>query len=70
MKNNNNSIVKKLPGKSYKKIAEETGMSISTVIAVLKGRRNITAENMIIIEKALEIIKKTEELKKAMKCKK
>jgi len=45
------------PRHFYKKISQETGLSVSTIRNVLKGRNASRKTKLMVIEKSVEILK-------------
>jgi hypothetical protein len=54
----------RLPRKSMKKIAEETGYSYVYVRMVMTGRSAVNSKNKCIVEKAIEMVQESERLEK------
>lgn len=54
----------RLPRKSMKKIAEETGYSYVYVRMVMTGRSAVNSKNKCIVEKAIEMVQDSERLEK------
>ena len=55
---------KRLPRKSMKRIAEESGYSYAYVRMVMTGRSAVNGKNKCIIEKAMEMVQESERLEK------
>lgn len=54
----------RLPRKSMKKIAEETGYSYVYVRMVMTGRSAVNSKNKCIVEKAIEMVQESERLER------